>query len=544
MPMEDSSLKEALVQGGIPAASAEEIALRLPAKNLTQAGVTALQTVMGSRPVRVMNAGASQHSRCSMEARIVDANITNEVCTVNTNAAHTFCNGQLAFVALPGIHVFGPLTVTGSQQLTIPAPTRENTGSIAGGVDLFVFVTGVHTGASWLGHLHSRYGLGMQVVANVSQHGSDVNETAQRLPAILAAIESTQPDLVFFEPGWGNSINNGATLEEVLPVARANLAAVCAVAPRVVLTALPPPEAGGSYASNVKRDFMRLHRYVMQSVQAEFPNVIPVDTTTSLLNYTSGEIGSIQYVHSDALHWTPYGAKKVAECYYAQLDKIIPQLPVGRMGASDVWANGNKQLFDGLLTNAGGGSLGSGASGAIDATMSISRSGGSGATATCSLVALPNGLYAQRVVAAFTSNTPVWVLSCTGSAGNLMAARMAAGRTYKIAVKMSISGATGVVRSISVMARATMTGVANLTGSRTVWAGRSMEGAVEGSGVNGFAQYGDEPSRWYVGNDWTVPAGATVTVFDVAVVIKSGSASAGVTVDIEDIMVLDVTGGV
>ncbi|MFK5173403.1 hypothetical protein ACI3QN_12890, partial [Propionibacterium freudenreichii] len=54
------------------------------------------------------------------------------------------------------------------------------------------------------------------------------------------------------------------------------------------------------------------------------------------------------------MHWTPMGAFILANsCYAPVLDTLIPRLPVARGGASHVWANGNRQLFDGLLDATG-----------------------------------------------------------------------------------------------------------------------------------------------------------------------------------------------
>jgi hypothetical protein len=290
-------------------------------------------------------------------------------------------------------------------------------------------------------------------------------------------------------------------------------------------------------------NFHRMNAWLRSGdVLLEFPNVVIVDSTTALQDFTRADAGSIANVHSDSLHWTPLGAFVLANsCFGPVLDRLIPQLPVGRGGASHVWANGNRQLFDGLLLGTGYTTSAGGSSGTMDNTLVISRAGGAG-SAVCSLVARSNGLFAQRVVMSGMAATTVYTVAIQGASGALLKDRLQAGKTYRAVVRASISGITGTIKALSLLGAITLTGHPG-TMPRVIWAGRSQEGAVEGNSSN-FPQTASEAARDYWGADFTVPAGSTVTDFNISLIVRSGASSSGVTVDVEDVTIYDVTSSV
>lgn len=494
-----------------------------------------------AKPVRLMLAGASQYSRCSTELLVASAQIINEVLYI-THAAPPLMgvvSGAEAFCAVDGHFVFGRVTVLTDTTLTIPAPGRSNTTANTGGTQ-FLHFTGMHAGSSWIGHLQSRYGGGMKFVGNVSQHGANIQDVAARMDALLGAIALKRPDIVVFEPGWGNSFNQGLSWNNTMPLARESLRRVCAVVPTVALATLPPIAPGGSPTAEMVDNFHRINAWLRNGdVLAEFPNVVVVDSTTALQDFSRSDAGSIAVVHSDSLHWTPLGAYVLANsCFAPILDRLIPQLPIARGGASHVWANGNRQLFDGLLSSSGYTTSAGGSSGTMDNTMAIARAGGAG-SAVCSLVARSNGMYLQRVAMSGMASTAVYTITISGAAGALLKDRMSAGKTYRPVVRMSIGSLAGTIKAISVIGQISLTGHPG-TMPRMIWAGRTQEGAVEG-GSSVFPQTAAEASRDYIGYDFTVPAGATVTDFSIGILVRSGASSSGVTLDIEDVAILDVT---
>lgn len=494
-----------------------------------------------AKPVRLMIAGASQYSRCSTELLVTSAQIINEVLYI-THAAPPLAGvvtGAEAFCAVDGHFVFGRVTVISDTTLTMPAPGRSNTTANTAGTQ-FIHFTGMHAGASWIGHLQGRYDGGMKYVGNISQHGATIQDVAARMDALLGAIALKRPDIIIFEPGWGNSFNQGVSWNNAMPLARENLRRVCAVVPTVVLATLPPIAPGGSPTTEMVDNFHRMNAWLRNGdVLAEFPNVVVVDSTTALQDFTRADAGSIAGVHSDSLHWTPLGAFVLANsCYAPVLDRLIPQIQIGRGGASHVWANGNRQLFDGLLSGTGYTTSAGGSSGTMDNTMTISRAGGTG-SAVCSLVARSNGMFLQRVAMSGMAATSVYTITISGAAGALLKDRMSAGKTYRPVVRMSIGSIAGTIKSISVIGQISLTGHPG-TMPRMIWAGRSQEGAVEGTG-NVFPQTAAEAARDYIGYDFTVPAGTTVTDFSIVVLVRSGDVSSGVTIDIEDVTILDVT---
>ena len=492
-------------------------------------------------PQKVMLAGASQYSRCSTELLVTSAQIINEVLYITHAAPFLagFVTGAEAFCAVEGHFVFGRVTITSDTTLTMPALGYANTVANTQGTQ-FLHFTGMHAGASWIGHLQSRYGGGMRYVGNISQHGANVHEVEARMPAILSAIALKRPDIIVFEPGWGNSFNQDATWNSVMPKARENLRKICEVVPKVILATLPPIAPGVSSSTVAVDNFHRMNAWLRGGdVLLEFPNVVVVDSTTALQDFTRADAGSIAGVHSDTLHWTPLGAFILANsCYAPVLDSLIPRLPVSRGGASHVWANGNRQLFDGLLDASGYTTSAGGSSGTMDNTMSIARAGGAG-TAVCSKVARSNGLFAQRVVTSGMAATAVYSIAVTGAAGALLKDRMAAGKTYRPVVRLAINSVTGTIKALSVVGQLSLSGHPG-TMPRMAWAGRSQEGYVEG-GASNFPQAQAEVARDYYGMDFTVPVGSTVTDFSITVIIRAGAAASGISIDIEDITLLDVT---
>lgn len=498
-------------------------------------------TAQHARPVKLMLAGASQYSRCSTEVQVVSAQITDEVLYV-THSLPTFgfMSGTEAFCAVDRHFVSGPVTIVTDTALTIPAPGYADTTPNTSGTQFLHFL-GLHAGASWVGHLQSRYDGGMKYVGNISQHGANVNAVALRMPAILAAIEKKKPDILIFEPGWGNSFNQGDLWDSVIPLALENLRQVCAVVPIVVLATLPPIAPGGTPTSVMIDNYHRMNHWLRAGdILSLFPNIVIVDSTTALQDFTRADAGSIAGVHSDSLHWTPLGARVLAEsCYAPVLDRMIPVLPISRGGASHVWVNGNRQLFDGLLTATGYTPSTGGASGTLDNTMTIGRQGGAG-TAVCSKVLRSNGLYTQRIAMSGMAATAVYQITVAGETGLLLKDRLQAGRTYRPVVRAAIVSVTGTIRAFSIMGAISLTGHAG-TMPRTAWAGRTQEGFVEG-GASVFPQATAEAARDYIGADFTVPAGTTVTGFTFEFIVRAGAASSGMTLDIEDITFLDVTG--
>lgn len=494
-----------------------------------------------AKPVRLMLAGASQYSRCSTEFLVESAQIIDEVLYITHAAPPLFgvVSGAEAFCAVDGHHVFGRVTVLTDTTLTVPAPGLSNTTANTAGTQ-FLHFTGMHAGSSWIGHLQSRYGGGLRYVGNVSQHGATIQDVAARMNALLGAIALKRPDIIIFEPGWGNSFNQGLSWNNTMPLARENLRRVCAVVPTVVLATLPPIAPGGSPTSEMVDNFHRLNAWLRNGdVLAEFPNVVVVDSTTALQDFSRADAGSITGVHSDSLHWTPLGAFTLANsCFAPVLDRLIPQLPIARGGASHVWANGNKQLFDGLLSATGYTTSAGGSSGTMDNTMTIARAGGTG-SAVCSLVARSNGMYLQRVAMSGMAGTSVYTITIAGASGALLKDRMSAGKTYRAVVRMSIGSIAGTIKAISIIGQISLSGHPG-TMPRMIWAGRTQEGQVEG-GANVFPQTAAEAARDYIGYDFTIPAGTTVTDFSIGILVRSGASSSGVTLDIEDVTILDVT---
>jgi hypothetical protein len=494
-------------------------------------------------PVKLMLAGASQYSRCSTEVQVTSAQIINEVLyiTHNTPFLYGVVTGAEAFCAVPGHFVFGEVTVTSDTTLTMPAIGYADTVADTSGTR-FLHFTGYDTGASWIGHLKSRYGAGLQYVGNISQHGANVLEVETRIPAILSAIALKRPDVVVFEPGWGNSFFQDATWDSVMPKARENLRRICEAAPKVILATLPPIAPGG--ASTLAIDnYHRMNAWLRSAdVLLEFPNVIVVDSTTALQDFARPDGGSIAGVHSDTLHWTPLGAYTLANsCYAPVLDKLIPVLPVARGGASHVWANGNRQLYDGLLGNSGYTPVVSGVtiSGTLDNTMSIVKQGGGSVAVNFTKPARANGLYKQAVAITNMGSTTVMTLRIPGASGALLKDRVQPGKKYRPVIKMAITSVTGGISAVDVLALATLTGHAGTT-TRIVWAGRTQEGFVEGGSSN-FPQTATEPVRDYYGREFTLPAGMAVTDFAFGVVVRSGGGGSGLTFEIEDITFLNIT---
>jgi hypothetical protein len=494
-------------------------------------------------PVKLMLAGASQYSRCSTEVQVATAQITDEVLyiTHNTPFLYGIVTGAEAFCAVAGHFVFGNVTVTSDTTLTMPAIGMANTVANTSGTQ-FLHFTGFDAGASWIGHLKSRYGAGLQYVGNISQHGANVSEVETRIPAILSAIALKRPDIVVFEPGWGNSFFQDATWDSVMPKARENLKKICDAAPKVILATLPPIAPGGASALAID-NYHRMNAWLRSAdVLLEFPNVIIVDSTTALQDFTRTDGGSIAGVHSDTLHWTPLGAYILANsCYAPVFDKLMPVLPVARGGASHVWVNGNRQLYDGLLDNTGYTPAVSGitSSGTLDNTMTIAKQGGGSVAVAFSKTTRTNGLYKQVAAITNMGGTTVMTLRVPGATGNLLKDRVQAGKKYRLVVRMAITSVTGNISAVDVLAQATLTGHAGTT-TRLVWAGRTQEGFVEGGSTN-FPQTATEPARDYYGKEFTMPAGMAVTDFAIGIVVRSGGTGSGLSFEIEDITLLDIT---
>lgn len=493
-------------------------------------------------PQRVMAAGASQYSRCSTEVQVATAQVRNQVLYI-THAAPLlfgFVSGYEAFCAVPDHFVFGNVTITSDTTLTMPAPGMADTVTNTEG-NRFLHFTGLHAGASWLGHLQSRYGGGMKFVGNVSQHGANVQEVVARMPEVLRAIALKQPDIIIYEPGWGNSFNQDREWSDVMPQAKENLRQICAVVPTVVLATLPPIAPGVTSSDVAVDNFFRLNDWLLSGDFAEeFPNVMVVDSTTALIDKSRTDAGSIAGVHSDTLHWTPKGAYMLANsCYGPVLDAIIPKIPLGRGGAAHVYARGARQLYDGLTTSAGYTPAVSGvtSTGTLDNTMAIAKAGGGAVSVAFSKTQLANGLYKQVAAISGMNATTVMTLSAPGASGALLKDRIIPGRSYRLVMRVGMSGITGTIKGVNVFAVGTLTGHPG-TGQRTLWAGRTQYGYVEG-GSAVFPQADAEAARDYMSVDFSVPLGCTLADFAPAVVVVSGSASAGITIEIEDILLQD-----
>lgn len=492
----------------------------------------------------VMIIGASQHSRCSTEVMVTSAQIINQVLYITHQAPlqFGFVNGQEAFCAVDGHLVFGNVTITSNTTLTMPAPGMANTVANTSGGQ-FLHFTGLHTGASWIGHLQRRYGGGMRFVGNVSQHGANVSEVAKRLPEIKRAIALKRPQIALFEGGWGNSINQDASWAALMEKGLNNLAQIAPMVPTVVITTLPPIAPGGSPSAIAIDNFNRFNQYVMSGeLQKRFPNVVVVDCTTALIDKSRTDAGSIANIHSDSLHWTPKGAYMLANnCYGPVLDAFIPKLPLSRGGASHVWDNGNRQLFDGLTTNGGSTPVVAGITitGTLDATMAIAKAGGGAVTVAFSKTQLANGLYKQVAAISGMGGTTVMTLSVPGASGALLKDRLVPGHTYRLVMRVGLSGITGTIKGVSVLAVGTLTGHPG-TGQKLLWAGRTQYGYVEGD-ASVFPQVDAEAASDYMSVDFTIPAGVTVADFSPAVVIASGASSSGITVEIEDILLEDLS---
>ncbi len=492
----------------------------------------------------VLIAGASQHSRCSTEVLVQSAQIINQVLYITHQAPlqFGFVNGQEAFCAVDGHLVFGNVTIVSNTTLTMPAPGMADTVANTVG-NQFLHFTGLHAGASWIGHLQRRYGGGMRFVGNVSQHGANVSEVALRLPVITRAIALKRPHMVFFEGGWGNSFNQDASWTTTMRKGLENLAQVAPMVPTVVITTLPPIAPGGNPSATAIDNFNRFNQYVMSGeLQKLFPNVVVVDCTTPLIDKSRTDAGSIANVHSDYLHWTPKGAFMLANnCYGPVLDAFIPKMPLGRGGASHVWANGNRQLFDGLTTAAGSTPVVGGITitGTLDGTMAIAKAGGGAVSVAFSKTQMTNGLYKQVAAISGMGATTVMTLSVPGASGALLKDRLIPGRKYRLVMRVGLSGISGSIKSVNVLAVGTLTGHPG-TGQRLLWAGRTQYGYVEGDS-SVFPQIDAEAASDYMSVDFTIPYGVTVADFSPAVVIASGASSSGITVEIEDILLEDLS---
>jgi hypothetical protein len=489
--------------------------------------------------------GASQYSRCDTEVRVTSAQIINEVLYITHAATLSggYVNGQIAFCAVDGHFVHGPITVLTDTTLTMPAPGEPNTAPNTGGTQFLHFL-GMHASASWVRYLQARWGMGMKFVGNLSQHGANVGQVAARMRSVRRFLGQERPDVVIFEPGWGNSLNEGASWDATMTAALQNLDQVCPAAATVVLATLPPPAPGAAGITAEKiGHFHRLNNMLLGGYfQQRYPNVIVVDCTRALMDYSRTDIGSILNVHTDDLHWNHNGAKILADsCFGPALDRLFPVIPVGRSGAGHVWANGNNQLFQGLTDAAGytpavGGIT---SSGTCDAAFTIEKAGGGAVSVAFTKTQLPNLLYKQTVAITNMAATTVMTLGIPGAAGSLLKDRLAAGRTYRVIIRAAITAITGTVKSFNVVVQLSMTGHPG-TQPRTIWAGRTQFGEVEGTS-NAFNQITTETAIDYIGEDITIPAGVTITDARALVAVGSGSSGAACTFDVEDVTILDVT---
>lgn len=489
--------------------------------------------------------GASQYSRCDTEVKVTSAQIINEVLYIThiLPLSGGYVNGQIAFCAVDNHFVQGPITVLTDTTLTMPAPGEPDTVADTGG-NQFLHFLGMHTSASWVRYLQARWGQGMKFVGNLSQHGANVGQVAVRMRSVLRFLAQEKPDVIIYEPGWGNSLNEGAAWDATMAAALANLDQVCPAAATVVLATLPPPAPGAAGMTSEKIGyFHRLNNMLLGGYfQARYPNIIVVDCTRVLMDYSRTDIGSITGVHTDDLHWNHNGAKILADsCFGPALDRLFPTIPLGRFGAGHAWANGAGQLFDGLLTSAGytpavGGIT---SSGTCDTAFTIEKAGGGAVSVAFTKTQLANLLYKQTVAITNMNATTVMTLGIPGAAGALLKDRLAAGRTYRVIIRAAITAITGTIKSFNVVMQINMSGHPG-TQPRTIWAGRTQFGEVEGNSSL-FNQIATEAAIDYYGIDFTIPAGVTITDARAMIAVGSGSSGAGCTFDIEDVTILDVT---
>lgn len=495
------------------------------------------------RPVDIILIGQSQFSRCNTEVRVTSAQVISQVLYVTfVPGSLGICTGLEAFCTVPGHQVYGPVTLTSATTLTMAAPGMADTVAETSGT-FFLHYNALHAGASWAGHLNSRYGMGARIVANVSKHGDNVHETAARMGAILATLRAKRPHMAIVDPGWGNSINNGESWASLMPVAMSNLALI---SPQVQVMVVPTfiPIAPGEVSTPSQFDsFARMNLFIRTELPRYFPNVVVVDLTTPLLDYTRADGGSIPGIHSDALHLTPRGAALVAELGYGpMLDRYIPQIHIERGGVSHSWANTARQLYDGLVDATGYLPVVAGLTitGTLDNTMSFVKNGGGGTPVVAfSKSQRPNGLYKQTVAISSMTSSSGLTLSIKGAPGARLASRMVPGRTYRPVLRASILSVSGTVRAISFLGVITMTGVPG-SSQCVIWAGRSQEGVVEAL-ASVFPQTNPEPARDYYGADFKVPDSAVITDFEFSVFVRSGAANSAVTFEIEALTFLDVT---
>lgn len=512
---------------------------------------TLLQPV--PRTMRYMLAGASQHSRCSTEEQVVNCRVQNQVCTINLtppNAPKTFdwMNGLLAFCAVSGCYVFGPITVTGATQITIPAPGYSDTELIIGGSDDFVHLTGHHTAASWAARIESDWGLSLQCVGNLSQHGAKTQDVQNRLPCLLAAIESQKPELLLPEVGWGNSCNAGEDFNVYFPQGLANLEKIQPLVPLMAMTTLPAPAPGTANSAQKIKEFNEINRFILNYLPRKYPNILVIDLNEPLLDRSSNPPVSIANVHSDQLHWMPQGADIInSGGYRPVLSKFLTYRDPFPSGASDVWANGGKQLFDGLLASTGTKSSGvANMNGVFDLTVgTITKQGAGSSILTGSVDVQSDGRAWQTLVFNPLTASAFITVPFIGLAGAEMFTRMQPGRRYRPAVLASISNISGTINAIQFVGRITFSGVANQAGPRLCWSGRNQNGYVEsnnGQGTNNFRQTASELDKTYTGRDFVVPANASaITGFTMDCSVLSGAANSAVTVTVKRIGLFDVT---
>lgn len=493
----------------------------------------------GPRPLRCALFGSSQHSRCGTEAKVSTAYVQNGTLYITTTAAHNFVSGTEFYCTVPGMQVQAPITVTGASSMTMPISGVPDT-AIDSSASYWLVAVGLYSGASWWGRLHARYGQAVTLAAMVSKHGDITSECELRVPEMLRLVETKGIDLIFAEPGWGNDVNQERAWDLWFPRAMEVLRKLAQVTPLLVVSTLPPPASGGSPTAAAIAMYHRLNQFIRNDLVRVIPNVIVADVTKApVLDYLANPPATPSGYHSDSLHWKPLGADAIATLYAAALDKVIAPIALARDGASDIYANGGLQLFDGLVTVATKFTTsGNGTSGDLDTSMSIVRAGGGGATCACSFVARSNGMQLQRLAMASMSATGVYTVSVTGAAGALLKDRLVVGHTYRAMIRATINApSAGKINSISFLAQLSMSGA---PASGVVWAGRSQEGEIEGLG-SAFEQTAAETVD-YIGNDFTIPTNlGTVSAFEFSLIVRSGAAGSGITIDIEDIVLRDVT---
>lgn len=495
---------------------------------------------LAKRP-RLVLYGQSSLTRNFYDQPIATAVVRDRVLTINTASAHNLMTGAVCYVSMPGVQTYGPVTVTGPQQVTMLAQ-QEDVGPLTGtGAPDALLWVGSYSGASWVGRLAAAFGGQIEWVC-LSRHGDDVAGHLTRLRQVIDA----DGDYILLETGAANSINNGMTWDSWFPTVLAHFSNVVGLGATVILNTLMAPDQtqGPVLTSDKAAQLNRYNSWIM-SLPGRYANVLVYDNTTSTLDHTSATSNSIAGVHHDYLHVNPRGARLTYLDALSTFQRLFQPQSGSRLrwGPADIYANGGRQIFDGLRSATGQQTLPGPApapTGTLDNSFTVTSAGG-GASRSCACSILDRGgsytgMTKQRFVVAGNGATTVWTADCVGGAGGLFKDRLTAagaGSRWRVSVRCGVGPITQAMR-FSVIVVLTMTGVPGMTGEVFAWSGRNQRGFIELQSSSSIQQ---DTETWdLVGDDFTLPAGMTaVTAAAVRFVMESPIANSGWTMEVEDI---------